>query len=178
MIRARAGARGRTPACRFWVPCTGTAQALSGVVGGALLETVRPAVDFDALVDAGLVHRLRGDELVRRPTIVELHEKRRAKRVAAVVGDEMAVADDALAKIFDVAVLLRQQGAPGGFHPRLVPAANRPLRRLGAVVVLQRLSLQTISRIARQISGGLFAWHVISPIMRLWMNLASGSRRA
>jgi len=31
-------------------------QALSGVVGGTLLETVRPAVDFDSLIDAGLVH--------------------------------------------------------------------------------------------------------------------------
>jgi hypothetical protein len=38
-----------------------------------------------------------------------------------------------------------------------------------AVVVLQRLALQTIARIARQISGGSFAWHVISPITRLWM---------
>src|SRR5262249_35636513 len=135
-------------------------------------------VDFDALVDAGLVHRLVGDEPVRRTPIVELHEKRRAKRVAAVLPDEKAVADDVLAQIFDEAVLLPQQGAPGGVPPRLVPAVNRPLRRLGAVVVLQRLALQTISRIARQISGGLFAWHVISPFMRLWMSLASGSRRA
>src|SRR5271165_2234945 len=75
----------------------------------------------------------------------------------------MAVADDALTEIFDVAVLLSHQGAPGGFHPRLVPAVDRPLRRLAAVVVLQRLTLQTIARIARKISGGLFAWHVISP---------------
>src|ERR1700737_245 len=87
----------------------------------------------------------------------------------------MAVADDALTEIFDVAVLLSHQGAPGGFHPRLVPVVDRPLRRLGAVVVLQRVALQTIARIARQISGGLFAWHVISPIRRLWMSLASGS---
>jgi hypothetical protein len=48
-------------------------------------------------------------------------------------------------------------------------------RKLGTP---QRLALQTIARIARQISGGLFAWHVISPIMRLWWSLASGSRRA
>src|SRR5271165_5581481 len=87
----------------------------------------------------------------------------------------MAVADDALTEIFDVAVLLSHQGAPGGCHPRLVPAVDRPLRRLGAVVVLQRLALQTMARIARQISGGLFASHVISPIRRLWMSPASGS---
>src|SRR5207253_2877337 len=103
-------------------------QALSSVVGGRLLETVRPAANFDALVDAGLVHRLVGEELIRRRAIVELHEKRRAERVAAVVGDEMAVADDALTEIFDIPVLLRHQGAPGGFHPRLVPAVDRPLR--------------------------------------------------
>src|SRR5215467_8209545 len=84
-------------------------QALSGVVGGTLLETVRPAVDFDTLVEAGLVHRLARNELVRRSAIVELHEKRRAERVAPVVGDEVAVADDALTEIFDVAALLRQQ---------------------------------------------------------------------
>src|SRR5262245_24579497 len=94
-------------------------QALSGVIGGALLETVRPAVDFDALVDAGLSHRLVGDELVHRRTIVELHEKRSTERGAAVVRNKMAVADHALAEILDVAVLLRRQGAPGGFHPRL-----------------------------------------------------------
>src|SRR6516165_7748486 len=87
-------------------------QALSGVVGGTLLETVRPAMDFDALVDAGLVHRLVGDKLIRRRAIVELHEKGRAERVAAVVGDEMAVADDAPIEIFDVAPLLSHQGAP------------------------------------------------------------------
>src|SRR6516162_6323513 len=150
-------------------------QALAAIVGLALLEAVRPAVNFDALVDAGLVHGLARDECVRRRAVVELHEERRAERVAAVVGDEMAVADDALAEIFDVAGLIRQQGAPGGLHPGLVPAVDRPLRRLGAIVVLQRLALQTIARIARQISGGLFAWHVISPIRRLWISLASGS---
>src|ERR1700730_15078854 len=108
MIRARAGARGRTPACRFWVPCTGTAAGPFGRSRRHLLETVRPAVDFDTLVDAGLVHRLVGDGLARCRAIVELHEKRPAERGAAGVGDEMAVADDALAEIFDVAVLLRQ----------------------------------------------------------------------
>src|SRR5437667_12822254 len=87
----------------------------------------------------------------------------------------MAVADDALTEIFDVAVLLSHHGAPGGFHPRLVPAVDRPLRGLGSVVVLQRLALQTIARVARQISGGLFACHVISPIGRLCMSLVSGS---
>src|SRR5439155_13101564 len=96
-------------------------------------------------------------------------------RVAAVVGDEMAVADDSLTEILDVAVLPSHHGAAGGFHPRLVPVVDRPLRRLGAVVVLQRLALQTIARIARQISGGLVACHVISPIRRLWMSLESGS---
>jgi hypothetical protein len=69
-------------------------------------------VDFDTLVDAGLVQRLVGDELVRRRAIVELHEKRRAERVAAVVGDKMAVADDALAEIFDVAVLPTRPPSP------------------------------------------------------------------
>src|SRR5262249_30017828 len=95
------------------------------------------------------------------------------ERVAAIGGEEMAVADDALGKIPDIALLLRQPGAPGGFHPGLVPAVDRPLRRLAAVVVLQRLALQTKARIARQISGGLFAWHVISPIRRPGMSLAS-----
>src|SRR6516162_7306821 len=128
-------------------------QALAAIVGLALLEAVRPAVNFDALVDAGLVHGLARDECVRRRAVVELHEERRAERVAAVVGDEMAVADDALAEIFDVALLVRQQGAPRGVHPRLVPAIDRPLRRLRAVVVAQRLAAQSISRIARQISG-------------------------
>src|SRR4051812_18811703 len=88
----------------------------------------------------------------------------------------MAVAGDALTERFDVAVLLSHQGAPGQFHPRLVPAVDRPLRRLGAVVVLQRLALQTIAWIARQIAGGLVAWHVISPIRRLWMRLRSTRR--
>src|SRR5262249_9826415 len=115
---------------------------------------------------------------VRRRTIVELHEKRRAEGIAAVIGDEMAVADDALTEALEVALLLRNEGAPGGFLPRLVPAVDRPLRRLCAVVFLQRVALQTMARIARQISGGLFAWHVISPIRRLWMNRASGSIRA
>ena len=115
-------------------------QALAAIVGRALLEAVRPAVDLDALVDAGLVHRLVGDEFVRRRAVVELHEERRAERVAAVVGDEMAVADDALAEILDVALLLRAAGARRVVRrPGLVPAIDRPLRRLGAVVVLQRL---------------------------------------
>src|SRR6516225_936421 len=70
-------------------------QALSCVVRGTLLETVRPAVDFEAPVNAGLVHRLVGDELVHHRALVELHEKGCAERVAAVVGDKMAVADDA-----------------------------------------------------------------------------------
>src|SRR5215510_139137 len=114
-------------------------QALAAIVGLALLEAVRPAVNLDALVEAGLAHGLARDEYVRR--------------LAAVVGDEMAVADDALAEIFDVALLALQQGAPRGFRPRLVPAIDRPLGRLRAVVVSQRLPAQSISRIARQISG-------------------------
>ena len=81
-------------------------HALAAIVGRALLEAVRPAVNFDALVDAGLVHGLIRDECVRRRAVVELHEERCAERVAAVVGDEMAVADDALAETLDVAVLI------------------------------------------------------------------------
>src|SRR2546428_9272157 len=128
-------------------------HALAAIVGRALLEAVRPAVNLDALVEAGLAHGLARDEGVRRRAVVELHEERRAQRVAPVVGDEMAVADDVLAEIFDVALLVLQQGAPGGLCPRLVPAIDRPLGRLRAVVVPQRLPAQSISRIARQISG-------------------------
>src|SRR6516225_1094962 len=134
-------------------------QAFSGVVGSPLLETIRPTVDFEALVDAGLVHWLVRDELLGCRTIIELHEKRSAARMTAVIRDEMAVADDALTEIFDVAALLCPQAAPDGFHPRLVPAVDRPLRRLVAVVVFERLTLQTMARIARQISGRRFAWH-------------------
>jgi hypothetical protein len=76
-----------------------------------------------------------------------------AQRIAAVVGHEMAVADDALAEILDVAFLLRQERAPDLRRSGLVPAIDRPLRRLGAVVVFQRLALQSVARIARQISG-------------------------
>src|SRR5215831_17839047 len=97
-------------------------QALAAIVGLALLEAVRPAVNLDALVEAGFAHGLARDECVRRRALVELHEERCAQRVAAVVGDEMAVADDALTEVFDVAFLLLQQGAPRGLRPRLVPA--------------------------------------------------------
>ena len=128
-------------------------HALAAIVGRALLEAVRPAVNLDALVEAGLAHGLARDECVRRRAVVELHEERRAQRVAPVVGDEMAVADDALAEILHVALLVLQQGAPGGLRPRLVPAIDRPLGRLRAVVVPQRLPAQSIARIARQISG-------------------------
>src|SRR5262245_19651416 len=128
-------------------------QALAAIVGLALLEAVRPAVNLDALKEAGLAHGLARDECVRRRAVVELHEERRAQRVVPVVGDEMAVTDDALAEIFDVALLALQQGAPRGLRPRLVPAIDRPLGRLRAVVVPQRLPAQSISRIARQISG-------------------------
>src|SRR5215472_3632375 len=127
-------------------------QALAAIVGRALLEAVRPAMNLDALVEAGLAHGLARDECVRRRAVVELHEERRAERVAPIVGHEMAVADDALAEVFDVALLVLQQGAPRGLRPRLVPAIDRPLGRLGAVVVPQRLPAQSISRIARQIS--------------------------
>src|SRR2546429_3502728 len=68
-------------------------HTLAAIVGLALLEAVRPAVNFDALVEAGLAHGLARDECVRRRAVVELHEKRRAQRVAPVVGDAMAVAD-------------------------------------------------------------------------------------
>src|SRR5258706_12524088 len=65
----------------------------------------------------------------------------------------MTVADDALAEIFDVALLILDQATSGLRRPRLVPAIDRPLGRLRAVVVPQRLPAQSISRIARQISG-------------------------
>src|SRR5262245_6483199 len=65
----------------------------------------------------------------------------------------MPVADDALAETFDVALLIRNQATPGLRRSRLVPAVDRPLGRLGAVVVAQRLPAQSIARIARQISG-------------------------
>src|SRR5207237_3694111 len=67
--------------------------------------------------------------------------------------DEMTVADDALAEIFDVALLILDQATSGLRRPRLVPAVDRPLGRLRAVVVPQRLPAQSISRIARQISS-------------------------
>src|ERR1700692_5143411 len=88
-------------------------QTLAAIVGGALAKTVGPAVDFDALIDAGLVQRLVGDELVRRRAAVELHEERGAQRIAAVVGHEVTITDDALAEFFNVVLLLRQQRAPG-----------------------------------------------------------------
>src|SRR5262245_34731991 len=85
-------------------------QTLAAIVGLALLEAVRPAVKLDALKEAGLAHGLAGEECVRRRAIVELHEERRAQRVAAIVRNEMPVADDALAEVFDVAPLVLQQG--------------------------------------------------------------------
>src|SRR5262249_457243 len=88
-----------------------------------------------------------------RRAVVELHEERRAQCVAPVIGNEMAVADDALAEIFDVALLSLNQTAPSLRHPRRVPAVDRPLGWLGAVVVAQRVGAQSISRIARQISA-------------------------
>src|SRR5262245_16988217 len=101
-------------------------QALAAIVGLALLEAVRPAVNLDALVEAGLAHGLARDECVRRRALVELHEERRAQRVAPVVGDEMAIADDALAEVFDVALLVRQQGAPRGLRPPACPSNRSP----------------------------------------------------
>src|SRR5262245_5897092 len=89
----------------------------------------------------------------------------------------MAVADDALAEIFDVALLVLQQGAPRGFRPRLVPAIDRPLGRLRAVVVPQRLPAQSISRIARQISGHVSLCHFISEITQP-MSSHAGPRSA
>src|SRR5580700_10242991 len=50
-------------------------QTLAAIVGGALAKTVRPAVDFGAPVDSGLVQRLLGDEFVRRGAVIELHEE-------------------------------------------------------------------------------------------------------
>src|SRR5262249_49787511 len=135
------------------------------IVGRALLEAVRPAMDLDALVEAGLVHGLMRDEFIHFRA-VELHEERGAPHVAAVVGDEMAVADDALAETADVALLLRQQGAPGLGRSGLVPAIDRPLGRLRAVVVLERLSAQSVARIARQISGCWLVLHGVSPLLR------------
>src|SRR6185436_13348957 len=76
----------------------------------------------------------------------------------------MAVADDALAEILHVSLLCRQQRAPGGFHSRLVPAIDRPLRRLAAVVVLQRLAAQSKPGIARQITARFAVRHFDSNI--------------
>src|SRR4051812_5186569 len=106
MTRERAGAGGRTRWCGLRPGAQELLHALAAIVGRALLETVRPAIDFDLVVEAGLVHRLLGDEGVRRGAVVELHEERRAERIAAVVGDEMAIPDHALAEILDVAFLL------------------------------------------------------------------------
>jgi len=58
-----------------------------------------------------------------------------------------------VAETLDIAFLLRQQRAAPALHPGPVPAIDRPLGRLGAVVVFQRLALQSMTRIARQISG-------------------------
>src|SRR5262249_35585882 len=114
-------------------------QALAAIVGRAFLKTVRPAMDLDAPVEAGLAQGVGGDEGVGGRAVVELHEERRPQHVAAVVGDEMAVADDAFAEISRPALLLRKQRAPRLARPRLVPAVDRPLGRLGAVVGLERL---------------------------------------
>ena len=73
----------------------------------------------------------------------------------------MAVADDALAEILDVALLILNQATPGLRRPRLVPAIDRPLGLLRAVVVPQRLPAQSIARIARQISGHVSNSHPI-----------------
>src|SRR5262249_1104899 len=116
------------------------------------------------MVEAGLAHGLARDECVRRRAVVELHEERCAQRVAPVVGDEMAVANDALAEIIDVALLVLQQGAPRGLRPRLVPAIDRPLGRLRTVVVPQRLPAQSIATIARHISGHLSLCQFISEL--------------
>src|SRR3954464_12288563 len=99
-------------------------HSLAAIVGGALLEAVRPAVNVDALVDAGLAHGLARNECVRRRAVVELHEERCAQRVAAVVGDEMAVADDAIAETFDVSLLILDQATAGLRRARLVPAID------------------------------------------------------
>src|SRR5262249_10179335 len=69
-------------------------------------------------------------------------------------------------KTCGVAFLLRQQRPPVLRHVRLVPAIDRPLGRLGAVVVLECLALQSVARIARQISGCWLFWHVVSPMWR------------
>jgi Arc/MetJ-type ribon-helix-helix transcriptional regulator len=61
--------------------------------------------------------------------VVELHEERCAERVAAVVGDEMTVADDAFAETFDVALLILKEATPGFRRPRLVPAVQPPTRK-------------------------------------------------
>src|SRR5262249_738498 len=51
-------------------------HAFAAIVGRALLEAVRPAVNLDALVEAGPAHGLARDECVRRRAVVELHEER------------------------------------------------------------------------------------------------------
>src|SRR3954447_15821426 len=76
---------------------------LAAIVRGPLLEAVRPAVDLDAPIDARLAQRLLGHEPVGCRAVVELHEEGGAEHVAAVIGDQMAIADDALAETLDVA---------------------------------------------------------------------------
>src|SRR5262245_3774142 len=86
----------------------------------------------------------------------------------------MAVADLALAEAFDISPLLSEQCAALIGHRRhsrpkdgvaslaYVPAIDRPLRRLGAVIVLQRLAAQPIARIARQILARFAVCHFAS----------------
>src|SRR5271156_5011741 len=73
----------------------------------------------------------------------------------------MTVADDAFAEFLDVSLLLLERAVPLGVRARPVPAIDRPLRGLAAVIVLQRLARQSVTRIARQISGRVFIGHVV-----------------
>src|ERR1700716_299823 len=106
---------------------------LAAIVAGALLEAVRPAVDLDSLINARFVQGVIANEFVCCRA-VELNEEGGAERLTAIVGHEMAIADDPFPETRDVACLLRQPRAAPVLHPGLVPAIDRPLGRLGAVV--------------------------------------------
>src|SRR5262249_2896393 len=61
-----------------------------------------------------------------------------------------------------VDLLLLNEAAPRVLHAGLVPAVDRPLRRLVPVVILQRLAAQSKARIPRQISLRLLVRHLVT----------------
>src|ERR1700716_4282125 len=101
-------------------------HTLASIVGRALLEAVRPAVNLNSLINARFVQGVIPNEFVCCRA-VELHEEGGAEHVAAVVGHEMAIADDPFPETLDIAYLLGQQGAALGLHAGLLPPTDRPL---------------------------------------------------